>query len=81
VANRAINKFPEVDIILLLSTLVLPVGNWLMNMLAGIHLTGGVLGGKVVSLRGEILHFGYELFELPYAGGLETYLTPHGRFR
>eukprot|EP00602_Paraphysomonas_sp_CaronLab_P000321 CAMPEP_0185031604 /NCGR_PEP_ID=MMETSP1103-20130426/19159_1 /TAXON_ID=36769 /ORGANISM="Paraphysomonas bandaiensis, Strain Caron Lab Isolate" /LENGTH=1396 /DNA_ID=CAMNT_0027567171 /DNA_START=153 /DNA_END=4340 /DNA_ORIENTATION=- len=73
------------DYIAFISSHIYLEDGWLGSMLNELSSSQdtpvSVIGGKLVSPRGEILHFGYEMFELPYTGGTEILLTPHDRYR
>jgi hypothetical protein len=77
----------RLDHVAFLSSQVLPELGWLSALLQAEAESSTsaerrcVVGAKLVSLSGELLHFGYEMFELPYTGGTEVLLTPHDRYR
>ena len=67
----------------LLSSHIYPEDGWLQHLLdaSGEGAVESVVGGKILAASGELMHFGFEMFELPYAGGTEVLLTPHHRYR
>lgn len=79
-ANRAVNQ-AKGSYIFLLSSHILPAENWISPLLAALKAGAAIAGGKIINLKGQILHAGFEFLSLPYAGGLEVFLTPHDRYR
>ena len=73
----------NVQFIAVLSSYIYPEKNWLVGLVEGGISDGSadVVGGKIVHMSGALLHYGYELLELSYNGGLEVLLTPHNMYR
>jgi hypothetical protein len=70
-------------VILLISSHIFPSKNLISGLIFEILTTEKkvLIGGTILNLRHEIESFGYEFYELPYTGGLDQYLLPHGRYR
>ena len=68
-------------VVVLLSSHIMPVSGWLAELTQALHGGAGIAGGVLLGAQGILLHAGFELLELPHAGGLEVYLTPHDRYR
>jgi hypothetical protein len=69
------------DQIVLLSTHLRPQEGWLNALIADPLNRNGVIGGKIMSPSALLLHYGYELLELPFTGGIDVYLIPHDKYR
>jgi hypothetical protein len=73
----------ESAVVILLSSHVLPK----LDLVAGLRseisaaAKGAIVGGTILNTRDEIENYGFEFYELSYAGGLDTYLVPHARYR
>jgi hypothetical protein len=85
----------DVKFIAFLNSHIYPEQGWLVGLLRGGGVGGGeargdaiegeggvdVVGGKLVHMTGVLLHYGYELLELSFNGGLDVMLTPHNMYR
>ena len=72
-----------VDYIAVLASHIYPEKNWLEGLIDGGLSDGSadIVGGKIVHMNGVLLHYGYELLELSFNGGLDVMLTPHNMYR
>jgi hypothetical protein len=70
-------------IVVLLSSHVVPKRHLVTGLVSEIVRAGdgALIGGTILNLRDEIESYGFEFHELSYAGGLDTFLVPHARYR
>ena len=76
-------KSEQVDYIGVLFSYIYPEKNWLVGLIEGGLSAGSadIVGGKIVHMSGVLMHYGYELLELSFNGGLDVMLTPHHMYR
>lgn len=73
----------QVEYIGVLFTYIYPEKNWLVGLIEGGlgDDSADIVGGKIVHMSGVLVHYGYELLELSFNGGLDVMLTPHNMYR
>lgn len=84
--NKAVSNFSQTfhRSIAILSSHVIPIGNWLADSQARISKIYNIhiVGNKIITVNdARIINYGYEFAYYQYVGGLEPLLVPRDKYR